>query len=1084
MSDRLVTLFKQLIQNEVLRQRFEDLLVNVTLSPIGSSTIVSYDAQLPDITIEESDTDYTISVSPGSFGGISWANGTVQIEKLDVTQEFVLVGHDIVSLIPLDVANNVRGVILAYIYVPAHAEGFMFGLDKDSVKLQIVRGFGAWGILALRKYADWAQISTLDAGILSGELHLDEGLVITNADGSVRLTPLGLEVYGAWDTSTALDMSEPKLLAKLVGGGLYFYDADGNILSSYRADGATIAGWVIEPLRLYSGNIELSALGEIKTTNYVAGVQGWSISGDGSAEFNDIVARGHIEANSGQIGGWNISATQLSSGNIIIDSNGEIRSGDYTSGVSGWKISGNGTAEFNTAVFRGDLSSATGTIGGWEITDTSLRSGTDIELDAANKKIKIDNGQVVLGKDVLPNKSGLRIDANNYFYYDKSLGIGVFKAGTDTNYIMFDGTDVQITGKVSATTGAIAGWDVTADELVSPNNGIHLKSVDNRIEIQNAGTVKLAFGYLGGISGHDASEFGIWVGAPNALYIEAAPDEEVIQHISGDWIVNNDADIILKNGFGQEILRIGTQGSDLGLFIKDGPSGDLFVKYTQQYVTFYDISTNTETVKINADGSGFLAKGNISWDTSGNLTINATIEASIASLAGWDITDTAIQKIGPYGDGIIISSIGYIQSANYGGGNGWRLAEDGTAELNNVFIRGHVEASSGRVGDWDIVSGRLVSGAVSLDAVAKQMQIQSGNTIIRLGYDVAPGQHGFYIDEYNYFIWDSNVNRGKFRVGTGAEYLKFDGTNLTLSGTVQAKSGVIGGWTITDTSISSGGIVLDALTGTIYAQDFQFKEGSVVIGDLGGSYLSWDGVTLHVLGNLSVTAGDNVVRFADSQLELYDINSMFYTEDLGKLQYYGVVYEWRDPGINQTREVVKSSLYRFDGIYYIGGPLDHRDLIWELHNEYYDSKGSLEDGGYIKAIVNREYGTSTDGAELPGAPPHPSIQYNYTMLTLHTRTDRTKLATRSITVRPSKIIEEWSCILDGYTANGYISFEPIADNSSKGIFEFTNAPIKVLISTPTLDYPNGTIFVHKGYLYYKDAYGQWRKVTGETVAAF
>jgi hypothetical protein len=43
--------------------------------------------------------------------------------------------------------------------------------------------------------------------------------------------------------------------------------------------------------------------GDIATSNYSAGVAGWKIDGDGSAEFNNVTVRGAIEAQSGSIDG-------------------------------------------------------------------------------------------------------------------------------------------------------------------------------------------------------------------------------------------------------------------------------------------------------------------------------------------------------------------------------------------------------------------------------------------------------------------------------------------------------------------------------------------------------------------------------------------------------------------------------------------------------------------------------------------------------------------------------------------------------------------------------------------------------------
>lgn len=61
----------------------------------------------------------------------------------------------------------------------------------------------------------------------------------------------------------------------------------------------------------------------IKSPNYVAGVSGWSINADGTAEFNDVVVRG------------------------------DLSSDNYVAGVSGWHLDEAGSAEFNDVTIRG-----------------------------------------------------------------------------------------------------------------------------------------------------------------------------------------------------------------------------------------------------------------------------------------------------------------------------------------------------------------------------------------------------------------------------------------------------------------------------------------------------------------------------------------------------------------------------------------------------------------------------------------------------------------------------------------------------------------------------------------------------------
>jgi hypothetical protein len=87
-----------------------------------------------------------------------------------------------------------------------------------------------------------------------------------------------------------------------------------------------------------------------------------------------VTSLGSIYAAAGTIGGWTIGSTDLSAGNISIDSGGSI-TGNYSLGTSGWSINSNGTAEFNNVTVRGTLDgpTLTGTLTGG--TSGSIRVG-------------------------------------------------------------------------------------------------------------------------------------------------------------------------------------------------------------------------------------------------------------------------------------------------------------------------------------------------------------------------------------------------------------------------------------------------------------------------------------------------------------------------------------------------------------------------------------------------------------------------------------------------------------------------------------------------------------------------------------
>ena len=68
--------------------------------------------------------------------------------------------------------------------------------------------------------------------------------------------------------------------------------------------------------------------------------------------------------------------------------------------------------------------------------------------------------------------------------------------------------------------------------------------------------------------------------------------------------------------------------------MKDGENGEV-----TSTVTF-----GANNAELNADGSGYLANGNISWDEHGNVTLNGTINANSGTIGGWTINENSLSS--------------------------------------------------------------------------------------------------------------------------------------------------------------------------------------------------------------------------------------------------------------------------------------------------------------------------------------------------------------------------------------------------------------------------------------------------------
>jgi hypothetical protein len=91
--------------------------------------------------------------------------------------------------------------------------------------------------------------------------------------------------------------------------------------------------------KLVAGSI---AVGQhIQSTGYVPGSSGWRINGDGTAEFSQVVVRGTIFAGQGSIGGWTIGPNYLQSTNYALGTSGTRLNSDGTGQIGGLTVGSN-----------------------------------------------------------------------------------------------------------------------------------------------------------------------------------------------------------------------------------------------------------------------------------------------------------------------------------------------------------------------------------------------------------------------------------------------------------------------------------------------------------------------------------------------------------------------------------------------------------------------------------------------------------------------------------------------------------------------------------------------------------------------
>jgi len=134
-----------------------------------------------------------------------------------------------------------------------------------------------------------------------------------------------------------------------------------------KATSGTIGGFTLSSNALTATNFELNPSGKritLGSSNSIFIADGDEGIQLGHATFSSapfsVTTAGVLKATSGTVGGFTLSATQITSNNLIIDSAGILQTSDYTTNQKGWRISseGNGLAEFENVKIRGTVSTA------------------------------------------------------------------------------------------------------------------------------------------------------------------------------------------------------------------------------------------------------------------------------------------------------------------------------------------------------------------------------------------------------------------------------------------------------------------------------------------------------------------------------------------------------------------------------------------------------------------------------------------------------------------------------------------------------------------------------------------------------
>lgn len=454
-------------------------------------------------------------------------------------------------------------------------------------------------------------------------------------------------------------------------------------------------------------------------------------------------------------------------------------------GSSGWILSGSGNSIFNNVAIRGEITADTLDVGGGEgITydGTTVRLGTDVTID----------GDVTA--------TSFSIDANNYWNSN-----GEFKVGDSTSFLSWNPTTDQLSidGRITAQTLNVGG-----------GQGI----------VYDGSTVTIGTDV---VINSDLTVSGLTVNGPSSTLLKINDNVSDINNLTAGTLVNDglyidrynywytDGRFSVGNAVGTISFTTNTEEADTSLRISDrlvvgtnSFSNIQLVGGSTAANTFIRVGTggyNTETARFFVDGNGRFSLGQkLRYTIADGLFVEGAINATSGTFTntvyvGNNATaSNNIQLIGTStaattAIGIGTGTLGYNTTATkfwadasgrFSLGQG--LLWDGT----NLTINGSGTFSGSLSAASGSFTGALTGGTIS---------IGSGNSI-------------FKADSNGIYLGNATFGSAPFRVSPAGEMIA---TNATISGTITATTGAIGGFKIGTANLYTPAIPATGITAGI-----------------------------------------------------------------------------------------------------------------------------------------------------------------------------------------------------------------------------------------------------------------------------
>lgn len=581
--------------------------------------------------------------------------------------------------------------------------------------------------------------------------------------------------------------------------GATYIDKDGIFTGTLSAD--TVSAIDIAASQITSGKISATYINtdELKSTLITA------------SNINALT----LTTTKGTIGGWSIDSdsiyrgTKKNTATTYTAASGSMTIG--STGIRGykWRLESTGAG----AVAGGNIS--------WDVSGNV----TFANAVSLNWTEPIDGITEALGGDEFPKLTKITAEG----VYTGSITASQITAGTisadriaagSITAAKLDAASIKsdiinttyINGlECTFTKGKIGNWTITSNKIY--NSQISLDAANKRIVVY-ASTATATSGHRVQLYYNSNSDFGFWATDSAGTCIVSLGSSNKI----AGWAITSTS--ISKGN-----VSLGSDGS----------------------------ITNGTKWKLNNDGSGQIAAGNISWDASGNVTFansvsvawTEDIDAITTALGGDEYPKlTKLSATGVYTGTLTATQVNAV-SINASSIKAGTLSADRIAAgsitaakldaasiksdiINTNYINGlECTFTKGTIGGWTIASNKISHSQIALDATNKRIAVFSTTGSATSGQRVQ-------------LYYNSNSDFGFLAVNSsGSTIASFGSSNK------------VAGWAITSTTISKGNVSLGS-DGSI-ANGAKWKLNNDGSGQIASGNISWNAAGAVTFG-ASVTA--------------------------------------------------------------------------------------------------------------------------------------------------------------------------------------------------------------------------------------